>query len=53
MDDKGSTLILCFGLPKTAKIDDCERAIFCSIDLCEYFASINKSIYIGATTGIN
>lgn len=53
MDDKGSTLILCFGLPKTAKIDDSERAVFCSIELCEYFSSIKKSIQIGATTGIN
>ena len=35
MDDKGSTLIACFGLTPFAHENDATRAILCSLFICE------------------
>jgi len=51
MDDKGSTLIICFGLPPTSKNDDPIRALYCAFELTKYFKKLNKSIYIGSSIG--
>jgi hypothetical protein len=35
MDDKGSTLIACFGLPPGAHEDNCERGVLAALKICE------------------
>ena len=51
MDDKGSTLIVVFGLPPMAKSDDSIRAIMTAFTLRHELKLINCKCNIGITTG--
>lgn len=52
MDDKGSTLIVAFGLPPFAHQDDPVRAVLASFQLKEQLSKINCNCSIGITTGL-
>lgn len=51
MDDKGSTLIVCFGLPPLMHQDDPVRAILAAFTLRQYLTKIDCKCYIGIATG--
>ena len=51
LDDKGSTLIACFGLPPLAHDDDPARAVLASLYLCEKLYELGLMASIGITTG--
>ena len=51
MDDKGSTLIACFGLPPVSHEDDPVRAVLSSILLCERLHDLGLVASVGITTG--
>jgi class 3 adenylate cyclase len=51
MDDKGSTLIACFGLPPVSHDDDPTRAILASLLLCEGLYDLGLIASVGITTG--
>ena len=52
MDDKGSTLIVVFGLPPMAHQDDPVRATLTAIDLIKDLKAIACACSIGITTGL-
>lgn len=52
MDDKGSTLIVVFGLPPMAHQDDPVRATLTAIDLIKELKKIDCACSIGVTTGL-
>ena len=52
MDDKGSTLIVIFGLPPMAHQDDPVRATLTAIDLIKDLKAIECACSIGITTGL-
>lgn len=52
MDDKGSTLIVVFGLPPLAHQDDSVRGILAAFKLREELSKINCPCSIGLTTGL-
>ena len=52
MDDKGSTLIVIFGLPPMAHQDDPVRATLTAIDLIQDLKEIACACSIGITTGL-
>jgi hypothetical protein len=51
MDDKGSTLIACFGLTPNAHEDDAVRAVLAAINICEQLLQLNRKASIGVTFG--
>ena len=51
MDDKGSTLIVVFGLPPMSHQDDPVRAIYTSKIMIEELNQINCQCHIGIATG--
>ncbi|CAD8204339.1 unnamed protein product [Paramecium octaurelia] len=51
MDDKGSTLIVVFGLPPMAKQDDPARAVMTAITMKQELDAINCGCKIGISTG--
>lgn len=51
MDDKGSTLIACFGLPPVSHDDDPTRAVLASLLLCEGLYDLGLIASVGITTG--
>eukprot|EP00975_Prorocentrum_lima_P033459 7017268-Prorocentrum_lima.AAC.1 len=51
MDDKGSTLIACFGLPPVSHEDDSLRAVLAAILICEKLFELGFRASIGITTG--
>jgi len=51
LDDKGSTLIACFGLPPLAHDDDPGRAVLASLFLCQQLFELGLQASIGITTG--
>ncbi|CAD8109893.1 unnamed protein product [Paramecium primaurelia] len=51
MDDKGSTLIVVFGLPPMAKQDDPARAVMTAITMKSELNAINCGCKIGISTG--
>ena len=51
MDDKGSTLIACFGLPPLPHKDDSLRATLASISICESLWKLGFKASIGITKG--
>ena len=51
MDDKGSTLIACFGLPPGAHENDCERGVLAALKVCEKLYDLNLSASCGLTYG--
>lgn len=51
MDDKGSTLIACFGLPPVSHDDDAVRAVLAALLLCEGLYKLGLIASIGITTG--
>ncbi|CAD8122137.1 unnamed protein product [Paramecium sonneborni] len=51
MDDKGSTLIVVFGLPPMSKQDDPARAVMTAITMQQELKAINCSCKIGISTG--
>lgn len=52
MDDKGSTLIVVFGLPPLAHQDDSVRGILAAFKLRDELSKINCPCSIGLTTGL-
>jgi len=52
MDDKGSTLIVIFGLPPMAHQDDPVRATLTAIDLIKDLKAIACACSVGITTGL-
>jgi len=52
MDDKGSTLIVVFGLPPLAHQDDAVRGILTAFKLRQELSKINCACSIGLTTGL-
>jgi hypothetical protein len=51
MDDKGSTLIACFGLPPVSHEDDPIRAVLSAIRVCEKLFDLGLTVSVGITTG--
>ncbi|CAD8124494.1 unnamed protein product [Paramecium sonneborni] len=51
MDDKGSTLIVVFGLPPMSKQDDPARAVMTAITMKQELNAINCACKIGISTG--
>ena len=51
MDDKGSTLIACFGLPPVSHDDDPTRAVLAALLLCEGLYDLGLIASVGITTG--
>src|SRR5690554_3167475 len=51
MDDKGSTLIACFGLPPVSHEDDSTRAVLSAIRVCEKLFDLGLTVSVGITTG--
>ena len=51
MDDKGSTLIACFGLPPGAHENDCERGVLAALKVCDKLYDLNLSASCGLTYG--
>lgn len=51
MDDKGSTLIACFGLPPGAHEDDCERGVLAALSICDKLFDMGMSASCGLTYG--
>ena len=52
MDDKGSTLMIIFGLHPMAHQDDAVRAVLTGVSLIKELKKINCSCSIGVTTGV-
>ena len=52
MDDKGSTLMIIFGLHPMAHQDDAVRAVFTGLSLIKELKKINCSCSVGITTGV-
>ncbi len=52
MDDKGSTLMIIFGLHPMAHQDDPVRAVFTGLSLIKELKKINCSCSVGITTGV-
>jgi len=52
MDDKGSTLMIIFGLHPMAHQDDPVRAVFTGLSLVKELKKINCSCSLGITTGV-
>ena len=51
MDDKGSTLIVVFGLPPMSHQNDAERAVLCGFSLRRELERIKCKCSIGIATG--
>lgn len=51
VDDKGSTLVACFGLPPVSHDDDAVRGVLASLNLCERLQNLGLVASIGITTG--
>ena len=52
MDDKGSTLIVVFGLPPMSHQDDPVRGVLTSLNLISTLRKIDCKCAIGITTGV-
>lgn len=52
MDDKGSTLIVVFGLPPLSHQDDPTRAVLASFSLLKELKEIDCKCSIGIATGV-
>jgi class 3 adenylate cyclase len=51
MDDKGSVMLMCWGLPPISSNDDHLRSVLCGFDLIRELKKYNCSAYIGISTG--
>jgi class 3 adenylate cyclase len=51
MDDKGSTLIACFGIPPLPHEDDTIRAVFAALSICERLFALGFKASCGITRG--
>ena len=51
MDDKGSTLIACFGLPPHAHANDPLRSVLAALTLCARLAAQGLPASVGLTVG--
>ncbi len=51
MDDKGSTLIVCFGLPPLMHQDDASRAVLTAFMLVDQLKLIDCKCRVGIATG--
>jgi len=51
MDDKGSTLVACFGLPPGAHENDASRGVLAALNVCEQLFSMGLSASCGLTYG--
>jgi len=51
MDDKGSVMLMCWGLPPISSTDDHLRSVLCGFDLIRELKKKNCSAYIGISTG--
>jgi len=50
-DDKGSTLIVVFGLPPMTHENDCSRSVLCAKSLQSELLKINCEVSIGIAMG--
>jgi class 3 adenylate cyclase len=50
-DDKGSTLIACFGLPPVSHEDDTVRGVLAAFCVCKKLFELNLTVSVGITTG--
>ena len=51
MDDKGSVMLMCWGLPPISSTDDHLRSVLCGFDLINELKKLNCSAHIGISTG--
>jgi hypothetical protein len=51
MDDKGSVMLICWGLPPMSHIDDHTRSVFSALTLIKELKKLNCGAYMGITTG--
>lgn len=51
MDDKGSVMLICWGLPPLSATDDHLRAVITGFDLIRELNNFNCNAYIGISTG--
>lgn len=51
MDDKGSTLIACFGLSPVSHTDDALRAVLAALYICERLFDLSFPASVGITVG--
>jgi class 3 adenylate cyclase len=52
MDDKGSTMIVVFGLPPASHQDDAVRAVLCSFALQNELKAMSVRLSIGIASGL-
>ncbi|KAL4462875.1 hypothetical protein ABPG72_011131 [Tetrahymena utriculariae] len=52
MDDKGSTMIVVFGLPPTSHEDDAARAVLCAQQIYKSLKKMNCKCSIGISSGL-
>jgi len=51
MDDKGSVMLICWGLPPLSASDDHTRCVLSALDLVKELKKFNCGAYMGITTG--
>lgn len=51
MDDKGSVMLIAWGLPPFSEIDDAHRAVFTAFELTKELKQYDCGAYMGITTG--
>lgn len=51
MDDKGSVMLICWGLPPLSAYDDQTRCVLSALDLVNELKKFNCGAYMGITTG--
>jgi class 3 adenylate cyclase len=50
-DDKGTTLVACFGLPSTSHEDDASRAVLAAVTMRDEIAVLGLGVSIGVASG--
>ncbi len=51
MDDKGSVMVICWGLPPMSNIDDHVRSVLCGIIMIQELKKLNCGAYMGVASG--
>jgi class 3 adenylate cyclase len=51
MDDKGSVMLMCWGLPPISSTEDHLRSVLCGFDLIRELKKLNCAAFIGISTG--
>lgn len=51
MDDKGSVMLIAWGLPPTSEVNDAQRAVYTAIELTKALEVFDCGAYMGITTG--